>query len=259
MHDTINYAEALRILENSFELYVWSENLTAFEVLISTILSQKTERKNKETAFLALKQRIGVTPERLAAAQVMDIADAIRPAGLFRSKAPKIQEVAQIVLERYDGDLSVVLKMSMNHARKELMRLPGVGLKTADILLSFVANRPVFAVDVHIERIGKRRGLAPQAARYEEIRAAYEAEISPDERVRTHKALIEFGREICTARNPNHDICPVSDYCMYNRKLDDPKVGDQTSVSSSGVMVVTIVLNTFICVLQSSKRILNCY
>lgn len=213
------YEKAVKIIEGSFEPYFWSEALTPFEVLISTILSQKTERRGTKSAFDRLRSRIGITPERLAVADLLDIADAIRPAGLYRSKAPKIKEIARLLLDKYHGDLSEILSLPVDEARKKLIDLPGVGPKTADILLSFVGKRPVFPVDVHIERVAKRLGLVSEKARYEEIRAAYELIIPPDDRMRAHMALIEFGREICTARNPKHAICPVSQYCDYYQGL----------------------------------------
>jgi len=219
MDGTGKYAKAIIIISDSFEPYFWSKKLTPFEVLVSTILSQKTERRGTKKAFDELKEKVGLTPEKIAGASLSDITDAIKTAGLYRSKAPKIKEVARIVLEKYDGDLSIILDMPTLEARKELIGLPGIGPKTADILLSFVGNRPVFPVDVHIERIGKRLGLIRQEAKYEEMRAAYEGVIPPEERMRAHMALIEFGREICTARNPKHGICPVSEYCDYYKNL----------------------------------------
>ncbi|HZD60622.1 MAG TPA: endonuclease III [Anaerolineae bacterium] len=219
MSDIDRYEEAVRIIEASFEPYFWSKTLSPFEVLISTILSQKTERRGTKSAFDRLRSRIGTTPEELAAANLLDIVDAIRPAGLYRSKAPKIKEIARLLLDKYSGDLSRILNLPTDEARKELIGLPGVGPKTADILLSFVGKRPVFPVDVHIERVAKRLGLVPEKARYEEIRVAYERIILPDDRMRAHMAIIEFGREICTARNPKHGICPVSQYCDYYKGL----------------------------------------
>jgi len=219
MDETSKYAKAVKIISDSFEPYFWSRKLTPFEVLVSTILSQKTERRGTKKAFDKLKEKIGLTPEKIAGAPISDIIDAIKPAGLYRSKAPKIKEVAQVVLDKYGGDLSVILDMPTPEARKKLTGMPGVGPKTADILLSFAGKRPVFPVDVHIERVGKRLGLVHPEAKYEEIRAAYEEVIPPEDRMRAHMALIEFGREICTARNPKHGICPVSEYCDYYQSL----------------------------------------
>ncbi len=213
------YEKAIAIIEDAFEPYFWAEQLTPFEVLISTILSQKTERRGTKKAFDFLRSRIGVTPRAIAQADVSAIIEAIRPAGLYRSKAPKIKEVAVQVQDTYGGDISRVLDLPAEEARKLLLKLPGVGPKTADILLSFVGNRPVFPVDVHIERIGKRLGLVAEKAHYEEIKASFEQVIPPADRMRAHMSLIEFGREICTARNPKHAVCPVSSYCDYYKNL----------------------------------------
>lgn len=212
------YSKAVRIIEDSFEPYFWSKNLTPFEVLVSTILSQKTERRGTRSAFERLKTRIGITPDALADADVSAISDAIQPAGLYRSKAATLKEISRLIRDGYGGDISSILDLPTGEARKRLLDLPGVGPKTADIFLGFVAGRPVFAVDVHIERVAKRIGLVSEKAGYDEIKAAFESIIPPKNRARTHMALIEFGREICIARHPKHELCPISQYCDYYQR-----------------------------------------
>ena len=93
------------------------------------------------------------------------------------------------------------------------MALPGVGPKTADILMAFVAEHPVIPVDTHIARVTKRLGIAPMNANYETIRTNLEALIPPEKRVRLHLSLIEFGRAICKAPTPRCPVCPVNKWC----------------------------------------------
>ena len=93
------------------------------------------------------------------------------------------------------------------------MELPGVGPKTADILLAFVAKHHVIPVDTHIARITKRLGIAPRNANYERVRTSLEALIPPDDRIRVHLSIIAFGREICKAPRPRCSICPVNATC----------------------------------------------
>ncbi len=197
----------------TFEPYVWSNGMDPFEVLISTVLSQKTERKGTRKAFSALKGKIGIDPRSLAAASEAEIADLIKPAGLFRSKSAKIKAIAERVIEICGGDLSRILELPAGEARRKLMDLPGVGPKTADVVLSFAAGRPILPVDVHIFRIAKRWKAVGERAEYEEVKNALEAVVHPEKRPYMHLALIEFGREICTARNPKCSICPVADRC----------------------------------------------
>lgn len=213
MGETAKIREMVEVVIDAFEPHMWSKGMTPFEVLISTVLSQKTERRGTQKAFLALKRKLGVCPRSLAAASESEIAEFIKPAGLYRSKSSKIKAIAESVLELYGGDLSRVLELPELEARRRLMALPGVGPKTADVVLSFAAGRAVLPVDVHIFRIARRWGMADERGSYEEVRASFEAAVPPAMRLPAHLALIEFGREICAARNPKCGICPVADRC----------------------------------------------
>lgn len=198
---------------SAFQPERWWEALTPFEVLVSTVLSQKTERRGTKRAFMRLKNELGIEPRILAAADEVIIAELIKPAGLYRSKSVKIKAIASAVEELYGGDLAVVLGLPEVEARRTLMELPGIGPKTADVAISFLADRPVIAIDVHIFRIAERWGAVGKGATYEEVRAALESAVDPENRVAAHLALIEFGREVCTARKPKCEICPVNDLC----------------------------------------------
>ena len=186
-----------------------------FKVLIRTILSQNTSYKNELKAYRALEERLGVEPGRLADADVELIAECIRPAGQHRQRAIRIRQVARAVLERYGGDLWALLKSEpLEAVRKELMSLPGVGRKTADIVLLFCAKRPVFPVDRHIKRIFLRLGLVDRED-YEAVRALAEEALEPDDYLSAHLAFIRLGREVCRARRPSCLKCPLSDLCDY--------------------------------------------
>ena len=120
-----------------------------FRNLIRTILSQNTSGRNQRIAFERLDKEIGVTPWSLAEAEINTIVAAIRPAGMFKQRAARIKEVAQLVSEKYKGDLSSVLKRDYKEAREELVTLPGVGRKTADVLLLFSGGKEVIPIDRH--------------------------------------------------------------------------------------------------------------
>jgi len=206
-----------RILE-FFPERRWHRELTPFERLVSTILSQNTSREATIKGFENLRKRFHITPEVLARAKVEDIKECIRPSGLYNIKAPRIREVARIILEEYGGDLNSLARLDLDTARERLLRIPGVGFKTADVFLSLVYERGSFAVDTHISRIAKRWKMVRGNAGYEEIRSAFEAVIAQGKRQRAHLALIEFGREICKARGPQCKICPVYAECEWEGK-----------------------------------------
>lgn len=202
----------LRVISKKFPVNVWKPG-GAFETLVQTILSQNTNDRNSEAAMRRLRKRYKINPRTLSKVQASELMPIIRQAGLYRSKAPRIIETSRIIDERYGGRLTRVLNQPYYQAKDELMTLPGVGPKTADILLAFVAKNPVIPVDTHIARVTKRLGIARSNANYEEIRTSLEALISPRNRVRVHLSIIEFGREICKAPKPRCSICPVNRSC----------------------------------------------
>jgi len=193
--------------------------MDSFEVLVGTVLSQNTNDRNTTLAFSRLKKRFKIRPEVLAKAKERDIVECIRPAGLYNMKAPRIKSIAQELLKKYDGKLDDILRMPEAEARTKLLELPGVGFKTADVLLAFVAGREVLPVDTHIARIANRIGIVGGKANYEEIRNALESLVSSEKRGRTHLALIKFGRTICRARKPLCQRCPILRFCAYPAKI----------------------------------------
>jgi endonuclease-3 len=184
---------------------------TAFETLIWTILSQNTSDVNSNRAMETLGSRFEITPEALSQAPVEELIECIRSAGLYRVKAPRIKQVSSIILDQFGGDLDSVLKREPAEARSIMMEFPGVGYKTADIVLAFVAGHPTIPVDTHVARVSKRLGIVRKNAGYEEVRLALEELVPTGRRVRMHLSLIRFGREICKAPRP---LCPK---CLVNR------------------------------------------
>ena len=194
-----------------FPVGSWAGSVTPFEALVETILSQNTNDLNRDRAMKLLRSRFEIRPEALAEAPTEQLVDCIKPAGLYRVKAPRIKQVSGIIMDRFGGDLSSVLGRPAAEARSILLDLPGVGYKTADILLAFVAGHPTLPVDTHVMRVSKRLGIARKNAGYEETRLALEALVPDKRKVKMHLSLIRFGREICRAPRP---LCPI---CLVNR------------------------------------------
>ena len=198
-----------------------------FKTLVHTMLSQITNRENTLAAYRRLEELVGVEPERLARAPLELIEEAIRPAGLYKRRAQRIKDVANEILDKFGGDLESLSRLDTKELREVLRALPGVGAKTADVLLLFSYGRPVMPVDTHIARIAKRIGLVNESAGYEEIRSKLESAIPADAMAFAHLALIEFGRRICKPRRPRCEKCPISDVC--------PRIGvERTRRGGSG-------------------------
>ena len=204
--------EILERINQTFPIEPWKSH-SPFETLIGTILSQNTHDRNSDAAMRSLRKRYKITPRSLSRLSVKQLIPCIRSAGLYRSKAPHIIEVSKIVLQQYNGSLTNILNLSYAEAKEKLTDMPGVGPKTADIVLAFNAKHPIIPVDTHIARITKRLGIASQKARYEEIRTNLEALIPERDRIAVHLSIIEFGRNICKAPRPRCSTCPVNKTC----------------------------------------------
>ncbi|MEM1515301.1 MAG: endonuclease III [Candidatus Bathyarchaeia archaeon] len=187
----------------------------AFKVLIKTIISQSTTEINTQRAFERLAIRIRpLTPAKLADAEIKDIEEALRVAGLYRSKAAKIKRISSIITNEFGGRLDFIYTLSLNEAREKLLKLPGVGPKTADILLLFCARRLVLPIDTHVNRVSKRLGLVSiNEKRYDAIRSRLEALYHPKDYFVVHMLFITFGRTICKALKPLCFRCPLKELC----------------------------------------------
>ena len=151
--------------------------------------------------------------EDVARASVREIEASIKPAGLWRMKASRIKLIAKQIMK--SGGLEKILKLPYEDAKKKLSSMKGIGPKTADVFLMFARGEPVFPVDTHISRVLRRLGIADEKDGYEELRRRLEKATPPDKRMKAHLALIEFGREICRARNPKCGECWLKSLCAF--------------------------------------------
>ena len=186
---------------------------TVFETLIRTVLSQATNDRNRDRAYKNLSAKFAVTPQALAKADVNEIAEAIRVGGLYRNKSRKIKELSKFVLEGFQGSLDFIFSDSLPQARTKLMTIPGVGPKTADVVLLFSAGKPTFPVDTHVFRVSRRLRLAPLKGSYEDVRGSLESLYATGDYLPAHLLLISLGRASCRARNPLHKSCPIRSLC----------------------------------------------
>jgi len=218
---------ALKIHERLLEFYgepIWRNPLPAIDELVSTILSQNTNDINRDRAFNALRARFG-TWEEVRDAQTGDVVNAIRPAGLANQKGPRIQQVLRsITEERGSLDLSFLEKLTVEEARAWLTRFNGVGPKTAAIVLCFSLNKPAFPVDTHIYRVTGRIGLRPEKMTVEQAHPYLESLFPPETYYAAHLNIIRLGREICQARRPRCEVCPIVKLCDYGRKINKQNV-----------------------------------
>ncbi|MBK3496755.1 endonuclease III [Viridibacillus sp. YIM B01967] len=182
-----------------------------FELTIATLLSAQCTDVlvNKVTAILFQKYK---TPEDYLAVPLEELEQDIRSIGLFRSKAKNIQKLCHILLEEFNGEIPA--------NREFLVTLPGVGRKTANVVLSVAFDVPALAVDTHVERVTKRLGLCRWKDNVMQVEETVMKKTPIEKWSKTHHQLIFFGRYHCKAQNPQCQVCPLFDVCREGQKRD---------------------------------------
>lgn len=201
-------------------LEVSAQRRDAFSTLVSTVLSQNSNDVNTLKAFRRLKEEVDVTPEGLVSADLAVIREAIKIGGLYRVKSKALKALAREVIERYDGNLDKLLEKPLEQAREELLTLPHVGPKTADVLLLFQSQKATFPIDTHIDRVAKRLSFADEDARYDDLQEEIVSFYPSEAFLALHLSLIQFGREVCKARKPLCPECPIHDLCPWPNKTE---------------------------------------
>jgi len=193
----------------------WRTPLPPLDELVSTILSQNTNDTNRDRAFQALRRRFP-TWEAVRDAGEQEVIDAIRPAGLGNQKGPRIQNVLrEITQQRGELSLDFLAQMPDDEALEWLMAFKGVGPKTASIVLLFSLGKPAFPVDTHIYRVSGRLGLRPDKMSADQAHTHLGQIFPPETYYAAHLNLIRLGREICQARRPRCEYCPLQNLCKY--------------------------------------------
>jgi endonuclease-3 len=190
--------------------------LDAVSELVLTILSQNTADTNSFRAFTLLRARYSSWDEVLAA-PTDELVDVIRPGGLAPTKGRRIQHVLAEVKEASHGtwDLSFLATLPLREARDWLVALPGIGRKTAAIVLLFNFGRPALPVDTHVHRVATRLGMLPPRTPLERAHDLLEEVLRPEEVYAFHVELIRHGRDTCRAPRPICGLCPLTDVCAY--------------------------------------------
>ena len=180
-----------------------------FELLIAVILSAQSTDKgvNKATARLF---PVANTPAAIHALGLRGLKDYIKTIGLYNTKAANILKTCKLLMERHAGEVP--------RTRAELEALPGVGRKTANVMLNTAFGEPTIAVDTHIFRVANRTGLAPGKTVLE-VEKKLLKRVPSDYQHDAHHWLILHGRYTCIARRPRCGSCPIYDLCQYRRKL----------------------------------------
>lgn len=208
--DSLKSAEILRVLGDTYpDAYCELNFSDPFQLLIATMLSaQCTDKRVNQVTERLFSRYEG--PEDLLRLGQAGLEEEIKECGLFRNKAKNILATCQVLLEKYHGQVPSSLE--------ELIDLPGVGRKTANVVASNAFGVPAIAVDTHVFRVSRRLGLA-KAENVEQVEQELMAAIPREDWIKAHHWLIWHGRRICEARRPKCEVCPLSPHCQEPRKL----------------------------------------
>ena len=209
----VNIDDAIRLLSEQYGPFEKEPRLDPAHEVVFTILSQHTSDTNSARAFRLLMERFE-TLEAVAEGAVGDIEAAISPGGLARVKVPRIKQVLNLILELNGSlDLTFLQEMPLDDAKAWLRQLPGIGPKSAGIILSFSMGRPAMAIDTHIYRVCRRLGLIGPKVNAEKAHEILEAAVAPEQVFPFHVSFITHGRQVCKAQRPRCLECVVADDC----------------------------------------------
>lgn len=220
----MNAVKMRRILDTAAEMFPDARcelvHSNPFELTIAVLLSAQCtdETVNKVTADLFQKYK---RPEDYLTVPIEELQQDIRRIGLFRNKAANIQKLCRMLIERHGGEVP--------ETYEELVELPGVGRKTANVVISNAFGVPAIAVDTHVERVSKRLGIAKPDDSVLEVEKKLMRLVPRDEWTITHHRLIFFGRYHCKAQRPNCPECPLLDICPEGKKRMKPASGRHTN------------------------------
>jgi len=180
--------------------------------LILTVLSQSTNDRNRDVAYLRLRERFE-TWEAVRDAPVEEVEEAIRPGGIWKVKSVRIQAILEAISERGELSLDWLPDAGVDEARDVLCSLPGVGRKTAACVLLFAFGMHDVPVDTHVSRVGWRLGLFREGAGFDELHDAMLRLTPPGAELELHVNLLRHGRRTCHARRPACETCALRRMC----------------------------------------------
>ncbi|MBW2608969.1 MAG: endonuclease III domain-containing protein [Deltaproteobacteria bacterium] len=199
------------LLLNHFGPQYWWPGETVLEIMTGAILTQNTNWKNVEKAIGNLKKENLLSVEALRAISRTSLAEKIRPAGYFNVKAGRLKNLIDFIVKRYKGDLKGLLNEETVGLREGLLTVKGVGPETADSIVLYAAQRPVFVIDTYTHRILNQHGLADDQATYYDLQELFMDNLPEDVMLfnEFHALIVKTGKEYCR-RKPLCESCPLA-------------------------------------------------
>ncbi|MGQ9705417.1 MAG: endonuclease III domain-containing protein [bacterium] len=190
----------------------WWPAQNRWEVVVGAVLTQNTNWINVERAIENLKYKELIDIEKLAKADIKDIAEAIRPSGYFNQKARKLKGIATYIKDKNDGKLDEFFNKPTEILRNELLSIWGIGKESADSIILYSAEKPIFVVDSYTIRILKRHNIIDEVDNYDDVQRLFMESLERDIRIYNeyHALLVNIGKNYCTKRKQKCEICVLN-------------------------------------------------
>ena len=201
-----------RRLYNYYGPQHWWPGETQFEIVVGAILTQNTNWKNVEKAIANLKDAGYLTPEKLHAIPLGELAELIRPAGYFNIKAQRLRHFLDWLFEKHNGTLDSLEALSLSTLREQLLAIKGIGPETADSICLYGFKKPIFVVDAYTARIFGRHGMIESPSGYEQIQELFHGGLDRDPTLfnEFHALIVQVGKKHCKPK-PICTGCPLED------------------------------------------------
>jgi endonuclease-3 related protein len=192
----------------------WWPGRTRFEVIVGAILTQNTTWTNVERAIANLRRKRLLSPAAIERIPVQRLAALIRSSGYFRQKARKLKAFVEFLRAQYEGSLNRLFATPTRDLREKLLSVHGIGPETADSILLYAGNHPVFVVDAYTRRILERHDMARGNESYDQIRQLFESSLPADPKLfnEYHALLVHTGKHFCHKRQPDCQSCPLQQF-----------------------------------------------
>ncbi len=198
-------------LYHSFGPQYWWPAKTRFEVMVGAILTQNTSWSNAEKAINNLKKHKLLKPKELHKLPQKKLSNLIVPAGYYNIKAKRLKEFLNFLFKNYKGNLKKMASMDTPTLRRQLLSVNGIGPETADSILLYALNKPVFVIDAYTKRIFSRHGLIKDDAGYEQIQNLFMKNFKPQVKSfnEYHALLVKLAKDFCLKTKPKCNLCPL--------------------------------------------------
>lgn len=207
------FSRIYQVLLERFGHQGWWPASSAFEVVVGAVLTQNTNWQNVERAIRNLRKEDALTPSAIQEIDEANLQELIRPAGYFRQKAARLKRVSAWLLNRNvsGADLTELKDAGIDELRRELLSIRGIGPETADSILLYALDMPVFVVDTYTVRIFARHELIIPEMGYAGIQEEFESRLPKDVEMYKdyHAQLVRLGKEFCKKSRPRCDECPL--------------------------------------------------